>query len=102
MPADPSTGLPPDIPSTGFSFRDSVGADSRVFHTAPRRQFVVGLSGATEIELADGTRRRFGPGDVLLADDTTGQGHRTQVVEAPRRSLFIYVPDTVDPRAWVV
>ena len=49
-------------------------------HPAPRRQYVVTLQGHAEIVLGDGTTRRFGPGDVLLAEDLTGQGHVTRVV----------------------
>lgn len=44
-------------------------------HAAPQRQLVVILSGEGEIETSDGSRRRFRPGDMFLADDTTGDGH---------------------------
>ena len=45
------------------------------YHTAPRRQYVVNLSGIAEFEIADGTKRRLVPGDVLVAEDLTGHGH---------------------------
>lgn len=45
------------------------------FHTAPRRQYVVNLSGVAEFETADGSKRRLLPGDVLVAEDLTGHGH---------------------------
>jgi hypothetical protein len=45
------------------------------YHTAPRRQYVVILSGIAEFETADGTKRRLHPGDVLVAEDLTGHGH---------------------------
>ena len=60
------------------------------WHVAPRRQFIVLLDGAIEIETSDGARRTFRGGDVLLLEDTTGRGHRTRNIEArERRSLFI-------------
>jgi hypothetical protein len=60
------------------------------WHRAPQRQFIVLLDGAIEIEASDGEKRRFGGGDVLLVEDTTGRGHRTRTVDGkPRRSLFI-------------
>jgi hypothetical protein len=34
------------------------------------------LSGTVDIELGDGTSLTFGPGDVFLAEDVRGQGHR--------------------------
>lgn len=49
------------------------------WHPAPRRQFVIILSGQLEIGLGDGTKHVFGPGDARLVEDTTGQGHTTAV-----------------------
>lgn len=49
--------------------------DLHGWHTAPRRQWCITLSGSVEIGLGDGTKRTFGPGDVFLAEDVTGQGH---------------------------
>ena len=45
------------------------------YHNAPRRQYVVILSGVAEFETADGAKRRLHPGDVLVAEDLTGHGH---------------------------
>ena len=45
------------------------------YHTAPRRQYVVILSGVAEFETADGSVRRLHRGDVLVAEDVTGHGH---------------------------
>ena len=45
------------------------------YHTAPRRQYVVGLSGLSEFECADGTKYQMGTGDILVAEDMTGHGH---------------------------
>ena len=49
------------------------------WHPAPRRQFVIILSGQLEIGLGDGSKHLFGPGDARLVEDTTGQGHTTRV-----------------------
>jgi len=50
------------------------------WHPAPRRQYVIILSGQLEIGLSDGTVRRFGPGDARLVEDVTGKGHTTRVI----------------------
>jgi hypothetical protein len=50
------------------------------WHPAPRRQWVIILSGELEIGLGDGTLRRFGPGDARLVEDTTGRGHTTRTL----------------------
>jgi hypothetical protein len=49
--------------------------DLHGFHTARRRQWCITLSGSVEIATGDGTIKTFGPGDVFLAEDVTGQGH---------------------------
>ena len=45
---------------------------------AVRRMIAVYLSGEGEIEASDGEVRRLLPGMVLLAEDTTGRGHRVK------------------------
>src|SRR4029077_11837765 len=59
------------------------------WHTAPRRQYIFILEGQMEIGIGDGTTRRFGPGDVVLADDLTGRGHTTRSVGVPRISATV-------------
>ena len=62
------------------------------FHPAPRRQYIVSLAGEVEVGLGSGEKRIFKAGDVMLADDTTGQGHTTRVVGSePRVSIVIPV-----------
>lgn len=76
--------------ATGVLFRETGGDYNLDFHTAPRRQFVINLDAAVEIEVGDGSRRVLAPGDVLLAEDTTGRGHISRAVDGrPRRSIFV-------------
>lgn len=64
------------------------------WHNAPRRQYVITLSGALEIGLGDGSTHRFGPGEGILAEDLTGKGHTTRVVgNEPRVSMAIPLAD---------
>src|SRR6185436_885145 len=64
------------------------------WHPAPERQFVITLSGESEIELDGGRKIRLGPGHILLAEDTTGQGHISRAVGSEERiSLFITLAD---------
>jgi hypothetical protein len=50
------------------------------WHTAPRRQYVITLSGHGEIELMGGKKLEVGPGSIELAEDLTGKGHITRTV----------------------
>ena len=43
------------------------------YHPAPRRQLVVNLTGSVEIDTGE-EARVFGPGSIMLAEDTTGRG----------------------------
>ncbi|WP_426329015.1 hypothetical protein [Pedobacter sp. R-06] len=68
----------------------TVRADYNDYHQAPERQFVVLLDLGVEIETSLGEKRQFQPGEILLMEDTTGKGHRSQNLEyKTRNSLFI-------------
>ncbi len=76
--------------ATGVIFRETEGDYDYGFHNAPRRQYVINLDASVEIEIGDGTKRILGPGEILLAEDTTGRGHISRSVDGkPRRSLFV-------------
>lgn len=60
-------------------------------HPAPARQFLALLSGAVEVETTDGTIRRFGPGDLVLLEDTSGRGHVTRKI-GDGYAMFFVVP----------
>lgn len=78
------------LPVDGVRFRRVVTEFPDEPHVAPRRQLIVGLVGETEVEVSDGETRRFGPGSVILVEDTTGKGHRTRRLgDTVRETLFI-------------
>jgi hypothetical protein len=102
VPLEPSRygSLSQPVSTESVIFRETPSDGLLDYHPAPRRQFVVTLAGIVEVECRDGSKRRFGPGDIMLADDTTGNGHITREVEGPRRSLFITLPEDLDVGAW--
>jgi quercetin dioxygenase-like cupin family protein len=61
------------------------------WHPAPGRQLMFCLSGILEVEVSDGEVRRFGPGSVILVEDTTGKGHVSRVV-GDERSFMVAAP----------
>ena len=77
--------------ATGITFRVSPPGYVLSWHCAPRRQYSITLAGTAEVEVGDGTVVRVGPGDVLLAEDLTGQGHVTRVVGTEPR-FYAVVP----------
>jgi hypothetical protein len=75
---------------TGLQFRRQAPNYFQDWHPAPRRQYVITLSGRGEIELDGGKKIPLGPGHILLAEDVTGKGHISRGVGTEDRiSLFI-------------
>ena len=61
------------------------------WHTAPRRQYVITLSGYAELEVAGGKKISLGPGSIDLVEDTTGKGHITRTLGTEDR-VTIQIP----------
>jgi hypothetical protein len=75
---------------SGVAFRETDGDYDLDWHNAPRRQYIVNLEGSVEIITSDGISRVIGPGEIILAEDTTGKGHKSRAVaKGTRRSLVI-------------
>ena len=75
-----------------MTFRSTPDGTFSDWHTAPRRQYVIVLSGQMEIGIGDGTVRRLGQGDILQVEDLTGQGHTTRSV-GNRVSATVPLPE---------
>ena len=89
---------PIDITQMTASVYRGTGATAPVWHTTPRKQFAINMSGELEVELTDGTRRRIGS-DLVYLEDTTGKGHTTRAL-GPITNVFLHVPDDFDIVAW--
>ena len=82
------------IKVSGLQFRRQTPNYFQDWHTAPRRQYVITLSGHGEVELAGGKKVPLDPGHILLAEDVTGRGHISRGVGTEDRlSLFIPVAE---------
>ena len=76
--------------ATSIYFRETGTNYNLDFHPASRRQFVITLDGEVEIEVGDGSKRQFGAGDIMLAEDTHGQGHISRSINnRPRKAIFV-------------
>lgn len=95
LPGDPDSHVLADVPATTVNIIELLARrDHLPLHPPPRRQWVVILQGAMEIATPTGERRRFDPGDCLLAEDMTGSGHETDDVGQARLvTLNIGIPD---------
>ena len=67
-------------PTAGANPRNTAATDVKDpgWHVGPARQFVITLSGNSEVEVSGGVHVLAGPGHINLIDDTTGKGHITR------------------------
>ena len=72
--------------------RSPDGYDSG-WHNATDRHFAIVLSGHVDLETSDGTVLSLGPGDMVLSEDTTGEGHVNRNVGGPRVTAYVPVTD---------
>jgi hypothetical protein len=84
------------LAATQAAFGLSDALEPQDWHHAPRRQLVAVLSGLLEVEVGDGTKARFNPGDCFIADDLAGRGHLTRDLEGPVRLLYVELPPNLD------
>lgn len=70
------------------------------WHPAPTRQLVVVLKGDLEVETTEGEVRRWGPGEIALADDVASKGHRTRVLGGAATLLFLRLPESFRLDDW--
>ncbi|MDA0263861.1 MAG: hypothetical protein O3A93_06905 [Chloroflexi bacterium] len=74
-------------------FRRSAENSFSDWHNPSRRQYLFVIDGQMEVSVADGATRLFNPGDVLLAEDMTGQGHVTKAIGGTYASVSMGIPD---------
>jgi uncharacterized cupin superfamily protein len=67
-------------PAKSVFFREIPPGWDYAWHNVVCREYVIMIDGEAEIEVGSGEKRVFRKGDVLLAEDSTGQGHRTRVL----------------------
>ena len=67
--------------TAGVFFSVTDGPFFRNYHnTNLCRQYIIILEGEVEVGVSENDKRRFGPGNVLQFEDTTGRGHSTRSV----------------------
>lgn len=81
-------------PASQYGVRVVPPGWTRDWAPAARPMIAVYLSGNGEIQASDGEIKRISPGMVLLAEDTTGPGHRVRVIgDDPVTVIHIVLPD---------
>ncbi|TCL73991.1 hypothetical protein [Rhizobium sp. BK251] len=75
-----------------LSFQETRSGGSYEWHQDPVPRFVITLSGTLEFETKSGATFTIRPGDILLAQDNSGSGHKWKLIgEEPwRRAYVVY------------
>ena len=79
-PPAPPLYLSSFTPATQFGFMNAPAGWASEWHPTPARNIFFVLTGEWEVVASDGESRRFGPGSVLLVEDTSGKGHSSRVI----------------------
>jgi hypothetical protein len=82
--------------ATSISFQETRSGGTFAWHDAPARQFVITLGGTLDFKTRKGEHFIIRPGDILLAEDTTGGGHSWMLVDdAPWRRVYVVLAPSV-------
>jgi quercetin dioxygenase-like cupin family protein len=80
------------MPAVEISFQETRSGGSYEWHQDPVPRFVITLSGTLEFETKSGATFTIRPGDILLAQDNSGTGHKWRLIsdEPWRRAYVVY------------
>ena len=83
---------------TAIHFKETPAHSSYDWHPDPEPQFVITLSGTLEFATPDGETFVVGPGDVLVAVDHVGKGHKWRLIDDQpwRRAYVVLKPGAKD------
>ena len=92
-PSGPLGRMSEPLAVTSMILRENEPGYDFDWHVAPRRQYIAMLAGQVEIQVSDDEIRTFGPGEIVLVEDTTGKGHKSRSPDGkPRKSIFLPLP----------
>jgi quercetin dioxygenase-like cupin family protein len=87
---------PTDV--VAIHFKETPSHSSFDWHDAPVPQYVITLSGTLEFTTRDGATFVVHPGDVLVAADNAGSGHKWRLIDDQpwRRAYVVLKPGARD------
>jgi quercetin dioxygenase-like cupin family protein len=93
-----SLALGPSADVVSAHFAESPPHSAFDWHDAPETQYVVTLAGTLEFTTRDGETFVIRPGDVLVAADTAGSGHKWRLIDDDpwRRCYVVLKPGAKD------
>lgn len=84
----------PDLAASTVSFRETPAGGDYDWHQDPVPRLVLTLTGILEFTVKSGRSFTIRPGEVLLAEDNSGTGHKWRLLDdQPWRRVYVVVPD---------
>ena len=85
------------VPVVELSFQETRSGRSYEWHQDPVPRFVITLSGTLEFKTKSGATFIIRPGDVLLAQDNSGTGHKWKLIgDDPWRRAYVVYENEAD------
>lgn len=87
------------IAAKSILFKETPPHSSYDWHNDPIPQYVITLSGILEFTTMSGETFTIHPGDILLAVDHTGSGHKWRLInDEPWKRAYVVFQEGVDTR----
>jgi quercetin dioxygenase-like cupin family protein len=87
------------VPTVELSFQETHSGGSYEWHQDPVPRFVITLSGTLEFQVKSGATFVIRPGDILLAQDNSGSGHKWRLIgDEPWRRVYVVYDKGADLR----
>jgi quercetin dioxygenase-like cupin family protein len=87
------------VASESILFKETAAHSSFDWHNDPIPQYVITLSGVLEFMTKGGETFTVQPGEVLIATDYTGTGHKWRLVnDEPWKRAYVVFKQGVDTR----
>lgn len=85
------------VAAQSIQFKETPANSSLDWHDAPVTQYVITLSGILEFTTHGGETFILEPGDVLVAKDTTGSGHKWRLInDQPWKRAYVVFKEGAD------
>ena len=82
-----------------ISFKETPAHSSLDWHKDPIPQYVITLSGVLEFTTRGGETFELHPGDILIAIDDTGSGHKWRLIDdQPWKRAYVVFHTGADPQ----
>jgi quercetin dioxygenase-like cupin family protein len=87
------------VKAQSIQFKETTAHSALDWHDAPNTQYVITLSGILEFTTRDGETFVLRPGEILVATDTAGTGHKWKLInDEPWKRAYIVFGKDADPQ----